>query len=140
MKAIAQFLRATIVRGVFFLAPIVELVVIVAKAFDYAKKGLKAVLVHSPAASELSSGAATALSVSLVALVCFLAGLLARTAPAQAIIGALELSVLSRIPAYEYLKQESASAGRRRDRRSPRGVRRDGRGMAVRRSDGSAGQ
>ena len=58
----------------------------------------------------MSAGAATALSIVVVALLCFLAGLLARTVPAQHIVNALESSVLSKIPAYEYLKQESASA------------------------------
>ena len=110
MNTVAQFVRTTIVGGLLFLAPIVVLIVILAKAFDYAKKGINAVLVYFPAAYELSAGAATALSVVLVALVCFLAGLLARTVPAQHIVNALELSVLSKIPAYEYLKQESASA------------------------------
>jgi uncharacterized membrane protein len=109
MQAIAQFVRTTILGGVFFLAPIVVLVVIVAKAFDYAKQGLKAVLVHVPAASDLGPAPATLLSVSLVALVCFLAGLAARTATARRVVDTLELSVLSRIPGYEYLKQESAS-------------------------------
>jgi len=47
----------------------------------------------------LSAGAATALSVVLVALLCFLAGLLARTVPAQHVVNALESSVLSKIPA-----------------------------------------
>jgi hypothetical protein len=46
----------------------------------------------------------------IVAIVCFLAGLLARTVPAQHVVNALESSVLSKIPTYEYLKQESASA------------------------------
>jgi uncharacterized membrane protein len=110
MKTIAQFVRTTILGGVFFLAPIVVLIVILAKAFDYAKKGLNAVLVHIPAAADLSAGAATALAVVVVALVCFLAGLLARTMAAQRVIDALESSVLSKIPAYDYLKQESASA------------------------------
>ncbi|HZZ25879.1 MAG TPA: DUF502 domain-containing protein [Roseiarcus sp.] len=110
MKTIAQFVRTTIVGGLLFLAPIVVLVVILAKAFEYAKKGLSAVLVYFPAAYELSAGAATALSVVLVAFVCFAAGLLARTVTAQHIVNALESSVLSKIPAYEYLKQESASA------------------------------
>jgi uncharacterized membrane protein len=110
MKTIAQFVRTTILGGVFFLAPIVVLIVILAKAFDYAKKGLNAVLVHIPAASDLSAGAATALAVVVVALVCFLAGLVARTMAAQRVIDALESSVLSKIPAYDYLKQESASA------------------------------
>jgi len=40
MKAIAQFVQTTVVGGLFFLAPIVVLIVILAKAFDYAKKGL----------------------------------------------------------------------------------------------------
>ena len=110
MKTIAQFVRTTIVGGLFFLAPFVVLIVILAKAFDYAKKGLDAVVVHIPAASDLSAGAATVLAVALVALVCFLAGFVARTVTAQRVIDALESSVLSKIPAYDYLKQESASA------------------------------
>jgi uncharacterized membrane protein len=110
MKTITQFIRTTILGGLFFLAPIVVLIVILAKAFDYAKRGLNAVLVHIPAASDLSAGAATALAVAVVALVCFLAGLVARTMAAQRAIDALESSVLSKIPGYDYLKQESASA------------------------------
>lgn len=79
---------------------------ILATALDYAKKGLDAVLTHIPAASDLSAGGATALSVAIVAL----AGLVARTVTAQRVVDALESSVLSKIPAYEYLKREGASA------------------------------
>ena len=43
MKAIALFVRTTIVGGVLFLAPIVVLIVILAKAFDFAKKGLSGI-------------------------------------------------------------------------------------------------
>jgi uncharacterized membrane protein len=110
MKTIAQSVRTTIIGGLFFLAPIVVLIVVLAKAFDYAKKGLSAVAVHIPAASDLSAGVATPLAVALIALICFLAGLVARTVTAQRVIDTLESSVLSKIPAYEYLKQESASA------------------------------
>jgi uncharacterized membrane protein len=109
MNAIAQFVRTTIVGGLFFLAPIVVLIVILAKAFDYAKKGLHVVVVHIPAVSELSVAVATALSIAMIALVCLLAGLVAHTVIAQRLVNALEASVLSKIPAYEYLKQESAS-------------------------------
>ena len=110
MKTIAQFVRTTIVGGVFFLAPIVVLIVILAKAFDYAKKVLNAVFGYIPAASDLSAGAATALSIAMVALVCLLAGLVAHTVIAQRLVNALESSLLSKIPGYGYLKQESASA------------------------------
>jgi uncharacterized membrane protein len=110
MKAIALFARTTILGGLFFLAPIVVLIVILAKAFDYAKKGLNAVVVHIPAVSELSVGVATVISIAMVALVCLLAGLVAHTLIAQRLVNALESSLLSKIPGYDYLKQESASA------------------------------
>jgi uncharacterized membrane protein len=109
MKTLAQFVRTTIVGGLFFLAPIVVLIVILAKAFDFAKKSLNAVLVHIPAASELTAGAATVLSITIIALVCLLAGLVANTVTAQRLVNALESSLLSKIPGYDYLKQESAS-------------------------------
>jgi uncharacterized membrane protein len=45
MNAIAQFVRTTIVGGLLLLAPIVVLILILAKAFEYAKKALSAVFV-----------------------------------------------------------------------------------------------
>ena len=45
----ARFARTTIVGGVFFLAPIVVLIVILVKAFDFAKTSLHAVVVYIPA-------------------------------------------------------------------------------------------
>ena len=110
MKTLALFVRSTILGGVFFLAPIVVLIVILAKAFGYAKKGVHAVIVHVPMVSDLRVGVATALSIAVIALVCLLAGLIAHTVIGQRLVDALESSVLSKIPAYEYLKQESASA------------------------------
>ena len=139
MKTIAQFVRTTIIGGLFFLAPIVVLIVILAKAFDFAKKGLNAVFVHIPAASDLSAGAATVLSVALVALVCFLAGLIAHTVIAQRVIDALE-SVGAVEDSRLRLSEagERKRAGRRRDRGTPGGLRAHGRGMAARRSNRSA--
>ena len=110
MKTVALFVRSTILGGVFFLAPIIVLIVILAKAFGYAKKGVHAVVVHVPMVSDLRVGVATGLSIAVIALVCLLAGLIAHTLIGQRLVNALESSVLSKIPAYEYLKQESASA------------------------------
>ena len=139
MNAVAQFVRTTVVGGLFFLAPIVVLIVILAKAFDYAKKGLEAVVVHIPAASNLTAGEATALAVALVALVCFLAGLVARTVTAQRLIDALESSVLTKISRLRLFEAgERKRAGCRRDRGTPCGLCAHGRGMAARRSNRSA--
>ncbi len=110
MKTLALFVRTTILGGVIFLAPIVVLIVILAKAFGYAKTGIHAVVVHVPGVWDLSIGVATTLSIVTIALVCLLAGLIAQTVIAQRLVNVLEGSVLSKIPAYEYLKQESASA------------------------------
>jgi uncharacterized membrane protein len=102
--------RSTILGGVFFLAPIIVLMVILAKVFGYVQKGMHAVVVHVPMVSDLRVGVATTLSIATIALVCLLAGLIAHTLIGQRFVNALESSVLSKIPAYEYLKQESASA------------------------------
>jgi uncharacterized membrane protein len=110
MKTVALFVKSTILGGVLFLAPIVVLIVIFAKAFGYAKKGVHAVIVHVPMVSDLRVSVATALSIAVIALICLVAGLIAHTIIGQRLVSVLESSMLSKIPAYEYLKQESASA------------------------------
>ena len=89
--------------------PLVVLLVVLGKALDLARRALKplAALVPDRMASGATTG--TVLAIVLIALLCFLAGLLAQTLLAQRIITQLESSVLSKVPAYEYLKQASAS-------------------------------
>jgi uncharacterized membrane protein len=110
MKPLARFVRTTILGGVFFLIPIVVLGVVLAKALEYVNKVLKFLAVQILAISEVSPIAATVLSIVIIALLCFLAGLFARTMAPQSFVRVLEASVLSKLPAYEYLKQEGASA------------------------------
>ena len=109
MKAISHFLRITVLGGVLFLAPIVVLAFILDKAFDFARRALKPVTAIIP--DRLVSGvtAEAIMAIVLIAILCFLAGLFARTRPAQRIMAELEFSVLSKVPAYEYLKQAGAS-------------------------------
>lgn len=47
--------------------------------------------------------------VGLIVLLCFLAGLFARTIAAQKVTSELESAVLSKVPAYDYLKQAGSS-------------------------------
>ena len=109
MRAISHFLRITVLGGVLFLAPIVVLAFILDKAFDFARRALKPVTAIIP--DRLVSGvtAEAIMAIVLIAILCFLAGLFARTRPAQRIMAELESSVLSKVPAYEYLKQAGAS-------------------------------
>jgi hypothetical protein len=80
MKAISHFLRTTIRGGALFLLPIFVLAFVLNKAFDYARRGLKPVAKLIP--DQLVSGATMEmiLAIGLIALLCFLAGLFARTA------------------------------------------------------------
>ena len=63
MKPLTRFIRTTILGGVFFLIPIVVLIIILAKALEYANMILQALVAHISAASELGTTAATALSI-----------------------------------------------------------------------------
>jgi uncharacterized membrane protein len=109
MKAVSHFLRTTILGGALFLMPIVVLAFLPNKAFEYARRGLKPVAKLIP--DQLVSGATmeTVMAIGLIVLLCFLAGLFARTALAQRIMSELEAAVLSNVPAYEYLKQAGSS-------------------------------
>jgi uncharacterized membrane protein len=109
MRAISHFLRATVLGGVLFLMPIVVIIFVLNKAFDFARRALKPVAKIIP--DQLVSGATmeTTLAVGLIALLCFLAGLFARTLLAQKMMSELESLVLSKVPAYGYLKQAGSS-------------------------------
>jgi uncharacterized membrane protein len=109
MKAISHFLRITLLGGVLFLTPIVVLAFIVGKAFGLARRGLKPMATIIPDSFVSGATAEAILAIVLIAVVCFLAGLFARTRPAQRIMAELESSVLSKVRAYEYLKQAGAS-------------------------------
>jgi uncharacterized membrane protein len=109
MTAISRFLRTPILGGAFFLMPIVVLAYLLNKAFDFARRGLKPVAKIIP--DQLVSGAMmeAIMAIGLIVLLCFLAGLFARTLVAQKITSELEAAVLSKVPAYDYLKQAGSS-------------------------------
>ena len=109
MKAISHFLRITVLGGVLFLAPIVVLAFILDKAFGFARRALKPMTTIIPDRFVSGVTAEAIMAIVLIAMLCFLAGLFARTRLAQQIVGELESSVLSKVPAYEYLKQAGAS-------------------------------
>ncbi len=110
MKSIVGFLKTTLLGGVFFLMPIVTLAIILGKALQIADKIVKPVSEHVPDNWDFGLGKATLLALVLTVLACFLSGLLARTKAARSVAGGIESAVLSKIPAYEYIKQLSTSA------------------------------
>ena len=135
MKAISHFLQTTILGGAFFLMPIVVLAYLFNKAFDFARRGLKPVAKVIP--DQLVSGTTmeTIMAMCLIVLLCFLAGLFARTLMAQKFTSKLESAMLSKVPAYDYLKQAGSSMMGLGRWRSILWCLRNWEGLATRRSD-----
>ena len=109
MKPISRFVGTTILGGVLFLTPIVVLGFVLSKAFDVVRRGLKPLTALIPDALGSGPTMTTILTILLLALVCLLAGLVAQTLLAQKIVSALEATLLSKLPGYEYLKEAGTS-------------------------------
>ena len=109
MRGVIGFLRATIIGGVLFLAPLVVLVVVINKAVDFAARVIKPFADRIPDSLGLGPAKAYIAAALLLVLVCFLAGLLARSAMARKSVQMIEGNFLSLLPGYDYLKQAGAS-------------------------------
>jgi len=99
-----NFLKTTFLGGVLFLVPVVVLIAIVEKALGYAQKAVV------PFADALFKGTfahafvSDLLAFGLLLVLCFLAGLAAKTAFARKSVDALEKKVLGKVPFYDSTK------------------------------------
>ena len=109
MKAIARFVGTTVLGGVLLLTPIVVLGFVLSKAFDIVRRGLKPLTALIPDTLGYGPTMSTILAIFILAFLCFLAGLSARTVFAQRVVSSLETIVLSKLPGYEYLKEAGTS-------------------------------
>jgi len=107
VKKLIGILRATIVGGVFFLAPFVVLVVILGKALGLARRLLVPVAETLPFESAIGLETPRVLAIAALLLLCFLAGLFARSAFAKNLVVWLEDTVLSNLPGYSLIKSFS---------------------------------
>ena len=107
MKGLLGSLQVTIVRGVFLLIPIIVIGILASRAIRFFRSLVE------PLVGEMGPLAGipmpTLLSVVALLLVCYLAGLVARTRTSLAFTGWLEDKVLMRIPAYAYMKGMGAN-------------------------------
>jgi uncharacterized membrane protein len=101
-----NFLKTTLIGGVLFLAPVVVLIAIIEKALGYARKAVV------PLADALFKGTfahayvGDLLAFVLLLVLCFLAGLAAKTAYARKYVDALEKTVLAKVPGYDSTKSK----------------------------------
>lgn len=101
-----QFLRTTVLGGILFLVPIIILVFIVGKALALASHLAAPLAEILPIESFAGFAVVNVLAIIILVLVCFSAGLAAKADPAQRFVDSLEDKVLSKIPAYDFLKSK----------------------------------
>jgi len=104
-----KFLKTTIIGGVVFLVPVIVFMVIVGKAAALMLGVATPVAEYLPIDSVGDIAIVNLLAVLLVVLVCFLAGLVARTARAKRTADKMEAALLDKIPGYTMLKGMTSS-------------------------------
>ena len=93
-----QFLKTTMIGGILFLVPFIILIAIIGKALSVMDKLAAPLARKLPIDSVAGVAVIDFLAIIIMVLICFLAGLAARTAPARRLVDSLETRVLSNIP------------------------------------------
>ena len=104
MKVVVEFVRSTILGGLLFLVPLVAVLFVLGEAFKIARTVLAPVAQLFPFHPIAGVTGATLVAVAGLVLVCFLAGLIARTVVGRAIAEPLERTVLRRVPGYAFVR------------------------------------
>jgi len=101
-----KFLKTTVIGGILFLVPIIIFIAVIGKALELAKKLAAPLSVLIPLDSIGNIAMVNLLALGIVLLICFLAGLAAKSTLARKSVGNLESRVLSKIPVYGLLKSK----------------------------------
>jgi uncharacterized membrane protein len=104
MKRKKGFFMTTILGGVVFLVPVVIIIVIIGKALEIMTKVAAPLDAFIPIDDFAGLATVNILAFLLILLVCFIAGLAARSMNSGKIIGYLETNLLSHIPGYSVIK------------------------------------
>ena len=110
-----RFISTTILGGLLFLFPVVFIVAIIGKALEITNKLSAPLAGLLPLDSVGGLALVKLLSLVMLVLICFFAGLAARTALAGKFVKSLETDVLGKIPAYTLLKSKAESVLRPED-------------------------
>ena len=104
-----QFLTTTVIGGIVFLVPIIILIMIIDKAFEIMIKLVTPLADVIPIDSIGGFAIANLITIAAIIIVCFMAGLVAKTRVASGIVTWLETNLLDKIPTYAFIKSMTDS-------------------------------
>jgi uncharacterized membrane protein len=100
MRTVAEFTKTTLIGGLLIILPVYVSLLLLAKAVG----GLLALVKPITAAIPTTIEFRQALAIVVLALICFIAGLIARTRPGVRAKNAVEHAVLEKLPGYTLLR------------------------------------
>jgi uncharacterized membrane protein len=103
----ANFFRITIAGGILFLIPVGVIIFIMAKTVNFLYDLSRPITARLPFRNVAGVGVNTLMSIILLLLICFLAGIFMRTKFAKKIVQWLEDRVLVFVPGYSYIRARS---------------------------------
>ena len=105
MQSLFRFLKTTLVVGLVVLVPVANCAYIIAAVVKAVLGGLAPIAALLPAQSPGGIGLMGLIAIALVVAVCFLFGLLVRTAGGRALGGWVENRLFNLLPGYELIKR-----------------------------------
>ncbi len=110
MKNLSSFIKNKIIGGVFFMVPIILLVIIIGKALEIFRRLVAPIADRIDISLLGNHTIARILAAIVLILLCLLAGLLAKTKIAGHLKDWIEENILSAIPGYSLLKGMTETA------------------------------
>jgi uncharacterized membrane protein len=100
MKPLAEFIKTTLIGGILIVLPVYVSILLLIKAFNGLLGVVKPIAAVIPSSVEFEQ----ALAIIILAALCFLAGLIARTRSGLRAKDAFENAVLSKLPGYTLIR------------------------------------
>jgi uncharacterized membrane protein len=104
---LGNFIRITIAGGILFLIPVGVIVFIMAKTISFLYDVSRPITARLPFRNVAGVGVNTLMSIILLLLICFVAGIFMKTKLAKRIVQWLEDRVLVYVPGYSYVRARS---------------------------------
>lgn len=110
-----QFVRTTALGGILFLIPAFVFIVIIRKSLEFTNKLATPLAKLLPVDSTGDLLITHLLAIVILILICFLAGIAAKTPYARKLVKYLEANILEKIPAYALVKAKAETMFSRED-------------------------